>query len=138
MNDSKTPNDPQFDGEAMKVPTAPASLSSNSTSLRGHGFGLIIALLCLVLALLLGGLYLWYKATLDRPIVVSDPVRPTAEENNEPESTTAEAQMEAFEAVSSSNELPAIKADVESTSLDSLSTEINAIDAEIEAGAPQS
>ena len=57
----------------------------------------------------------------------------TAEENNEPESTTADAQVQALETVSTSNEIEAIEADIESTDLDELDAELEAIDAELDA-----
>ena len=48
-------------------------------------------------------------------------------------STTAEAQTEATETTSTSDEISAIEADIEATDLESLDAELNAIDAEIEA-----
>ncbi len=78
-------------------------------------------------------MYYWFTMMQSTPIVVPEVTRPTAAQNNEPESTTAEAQTEGMGVVSSSDELDAINADLESTNLESLDTELNAIDAELEA-----
>lgn len=90
----------------------------------------ILILLMLLLLLILGGLGYWYLS-LEEPAMIEEFTRPTAEENNEPESTTAEAQVETMQAVSTSDEIPAIEADLESTNLDSLDAEIQAIEAEL-------
>lgn len=95
--------------------------------------GLIIVLLFLVLLLILGGLYYW-STFMQQPVAVTpEPTRPTAEQNQEPESTTARARTENLDVISTSNELDAIEADVESTNLDDLDAELSAIDAEIDA-----
>lgn len=95
--------------------------------------GPILILLVALLIAVLAGMYYWLTVmqanTAIAPSVIS---RPTAAENNEPESTTAEAQVEMMQAVSSSDEINAIEADLESTNLDSLDAELNAIDAEME------
>ncbi|MFT5036624.1 MAG: hypothetical protein ACI9VM_000186 [Candidatus Azotimanducaceae bacterium] len=96
--------------------------------------GPILGLLIVVLVLILGGLYLWgntLKSDTPAPPVAVE--RPTPEENNEPESENAEAQVQATQAVSTSDELDAIVADLESTDLESLEAEMNAIEAELDA-----
>jgi hypothetical protein len=96
--------------------------------------GPVIALLIILLLAVLAGMYYWFSAQeKDTPVITNDRLRPTAEENKEPESTTAQAQVEALGVVSTSDEIPAIEADVESTNLDSLETELDAIEAEIDA-----
>jgi len=78
-------------------------------------------------------MYYWFL-TLESAEVEPAPIeRPSREENNEPESTTAEAQVDTMQAVSTSDEITAIEADVEATNLESLDAELNAIDAELEA-----
>ena len=57
--------------------------------------------------------------------------RPTAEMNNEPESTTAEARTGATDVVSTSDELDALQADIESTSFDDIDDGFTAIENEI-------
>ena len=96
--------------------------------------GPVLFLLVVLLIGILAGMYYWFivlQNQTSNPVAV--PVRPTAEQNNEPESTTAEAQVEALNTVSTSDELNAIEADLESTSLDGLEAELQAIEAELEA-----
>jgi len=125
---------PDFSNEKMKMPenavvqsTRPRSESSSIIN------GPLLITLAILLVLILGGMYYWFM-TLSTPAPTA-PVaeRPTAEQNNEPESTTAEAQTETTQAVSTSDELSAIEADLESTNLDAMDSEIQAIDAEMEA-----
>jgi cell division protein FtsN len=95
--------------------------------------GPLLVTLAALLILILGGMYYWLTA-LNAPAPVAPAVeRPTAVQNNEPESTTAEAQTETSQAVSTSDELPAIEADLEATNLESMETEMEAIDAEMKA-----
>ncbi len=95
--------------------------------------GPILVLLVVLLIAILGGMYRWF-VLLDNDIpAIPASLRPTALENNEPESTSAEARAEAMGVVSTSNEIPAIEADIESTELDSLESELNAIEAELDA-----
>ncbi|HEY0964838.1 MAG TPA: hypothetical protein VGE31_03505 [Candidatus Paceibacterota bacterium] len=96
--------------------------------------GPILMLLIVLLIAVLAGMYYWFSMLgRDLPITTPTALRPTAEQNNEPESATAEAQVEALNIVSTSDEIPAIEADVESTNLDSLEAELDAIEAEIDA-----
>jgi hypothetical protein len=95
--------------------------------------GPILVLLIILLIAILGGMYRWF-VLLDNEIpAIPAGLRPSAEENNEPESTSAEARAEAMGVVSNSNEIPAIEADIESTELSSLESELNAIEAELDA-----
>ena len=95
--------------------------------------GPILILLVVLLVSVLGGMYYWFTvARNNTPVISPSGLRPSASQNNEPESTTAEAQVEAMGVVSTSDEIPAIEADVESTNLDSLDSELNAIEAEID------
>lgn len=110
--------------------------TSNMSTEEGHRIsGPILVLLVMTLLMVLGLLYLWFatiqmRMTDDTTMTAT---RPTAEENNEPESTTAEAQAGSFQVVSNSDEIDAIDADLESTNLDALDAELNAIDAELNA-----
>ncbi|USN87378.1 MAG: hypothetical protein H6779_03100 [Candidatus Nomurabacteria bacterium] len=90
--------------------------------------------LTVLILVMLGLVVAWYLST--KPTGVADieivPARPTAEVNKEPESATAYAQVQSFGVMSTSDELSAIEADLESTNLDALVSELNAIEAELE------
>ncbi|MDA8596804.1 hypothetical protein N9L26_00525 [Candidatus Pacebacteria bacterium] len=120
--------------EELKMPAQ--TFTPREVSDKPSRMGVILGVLIVLLILILAGLYLW-GTTLKNDNAVVTPIteRPSAEENNEPESTTAEAQTETFTAVSTSDELSAIEADIESTNLDSLDAELTAIEAELEASA---
>lgn len=126
-----TPQAPDFSNEEMKMPeTAMAKMQAQKeTSVIN---GPLLAILAVLLVLILGGMYYWFM-TLNETTVPAETIRPSAEENNEPESTTAEAQAETMQAVSTSDEISAIEADLEATDLDSLDAEMQAIDAELDA-----
>ena len=96
--------------------------------------GPLLFSLVVLLLVILGGMYYWFSV-MQTPEPAPAPVveRPTAEENNEPESTTAEAQADTMLTTSPSDEIDAIESDIEATDLDSLDAELEAIDAELEA-----
>lgn len=123
---------PNFEGEKMKMPENTDAQSGGAKE-PGVVNGPLLLILALLLVLILGGMYYWFSTLTTNPPIDSITERPTAEQNNEPESTTAEAQVETMQAVSTSDEITAIEADVEATNLDSLDTELEAIDAELEA-----
>lgn len=115
---------PNFEGDEMR---RPADLDSTVANNRG----VIIGVLVVALISILIGLFLWYQA-MNKPLPVAEvPTRPTYETNQEPESTTAEAQVDSFTVMSTSDELGAIEADLESTNLDTLETELTQIDEEL-------
>jgi zona occludens toxin (predicted ATPase) len=130
MNPNNTPvNEPNFDGEEMKVPAtmqAVAETNPNTSLVSGP----ILILLFAILAALLGGIYYWYTILMSEPLTAI-PTRPTAEMNNEPESTTAEARTDATDVVSTSDELDALQADIESTRFDDIDDGFAAIETEI-------
>ena len=84
----------------------------------------------IVISILIGGVY-WYIQTHKPEIITTIPTRPTPETNKEPESPTAYAQVDSLNTISTSDELGAIEAYLESTNLDSLTREFNAIEAEL-------
>jgi len=129
MSEDHKINEPNFEGEEMKMPTevATAPAAENKNILNGP----IILLLFIILVAILGGLYYWYSIVKSTPIIQPTNNRPTAEQNNEPESINAEAQTQALDVVSTSDELDTIEADVSSTNLDNLDAELNALDAEL-------
>lgn len=101
---------------------------------HGPSLKVTLALLIGLLVLILVGLFLWGETLKETtPSIPNTSVRPTAEENDEPESNNAEADTQVLETVSNSDELAAIEADIGSTNLDTLDAEFNAIDAELEA-----
>lgn len=96
---------------------------------HGH-VGAILGVLIIVLILILGGLYLW-GSTLSTNENAARVERTIP--NNEPETPRANADRQILNTTSSSNELDAISADLESTNLDSLDAELNQIEAEMNA-----
>jgi flagellar basal body-associated protein FliL len=120
---------------------APEEFTLPEEAMRvSHGGGeaatlpIILGVIIVILVLILGGLYLWGSTLGPAPVTVDESARPTAEENNEPESNTADAQVQALETVSTSNELDAIEADLEATNLDAIDMEIGTIDGELGSG----
>lgn len=123
-------NQPNFEGEEMKNPT-PTNNFNSPEDATAKTKGPFIILLFVALALILAGLFYWYKTASVIPPPIITPERPTAEMNKEPETTTATAQVDSFSAMSTSDELNALEADLESTNLDSLEAELLQIDAEL-------
>ncbi len=133
MNEENEIQAPNFEGEEMKMPENTSVQTKEDTK---HSIinGPLLLILAFLLVAILAGMYYWFNV-LNKPVEpVPVPVeRPTAEENNEPESTTAEAETEVMEVTSTSDEITAIEADLEATDLDGLDAELQAIDAELEA-----
>lgn len=88
--------------------------------------GLIIGGAVAVLVLIGIGMYLWGSSL---PLSPQTPFNPP---NNEPETPRANADIQIFRTVSSSNELSSIEADLESTNLSSLDTELELIERDLE------
>lgn len=119
-------NDPMSGNVPMHMP---ASLTS-----RPHAhIGPILGVLVIMLALILGGLYLWGETLSTKvPVITPEPIV-----NNEPETPRAVADTQILETLSPSDDLDAIEADVNSTNFDSLDTDFTAIDTEINAASAQ-
>ncbi len=96
-------------------------------------FGIILSILIIVLMCILGGLYAWSEQLKKNTTIESTSTRPTLEQNNEPESTTAEARVETLSAMSTSDEIDAIEADLQSTLMEEevFEAELNNIEAEV-------
>jgi hypothetical protein len=90
--------------------------------------GPILLLLVFALVFILGGMFWWYSTIFNTPASEPVPLRPTAEQNNEPESTTAEARTANTAAVGTSDELSAIEADLASTNIETLEADFAAIE----------
>lgn len=128
--------EPNFEGDTMKLPTVSTHRAAPSTPTTSVLSLPIIILLVLILVAILGGFYYWYTLVMQEAAIVPPSERPSIEANNEPESTTAEARTATMDVVSTSDELPAIKADVTSTNLEDLDTEITPIETELNAALP--
>lgn len=124
---------PNVSDEEMKMPETAVTKSTETQSTAPLN-GIIIFILITLLVFILGGLYVWFtELTLQDSVTTQAVERPSAEMNNEPESTTAEAAVETQAALSTSDEIQAIEADLEATDLDGIDAELNAIDAELDA-----
>ena len=132
MNDEQNTQPNEVPEAEMKMPVGQANTDTNEPS----SIGILLGILIVILVLILGGLYLW-GTTLQNttvPAEVTAPAeRPTADENNEPESTNAEADAETLRAVSTSDEVNAIEADLEATDLEAIDRELDAIELELDA-----
>ena len=124
-------NEPNFAGEKMKMPTE-SNYQTGSEQATKETKGVFLIGMIAALVVILVGLIYWYLTAQTPVAVVETPLRPTAEMNKEPETTTATAQTESFGAMSTSDELGAIEADLESTNLDTLDSELIQIDTELE------
>jgi len=101
---------------------------------HSSALAIILGLLIIFLIVILGGLYLWSMYMAEpkpEPAVAVPESRPTAEENNEPESTNAEAEAETMSALSSSDEIAALEADIEGTLVDNVDADTAAVEAEL-------
>lgn len=123
--------EPNFEGMPMHLPDENQVPSTPSSS-AGVSTALITATLAIGALLIVGGFY-WYKSQQVAPTTTPPPLRPTLETNREPETPTATAQVESFGALSTSDEITTIEADLESTNLDTLDSELNDINAELRA-----
>lgn len=132
LNQETTPaSEPVSEEVKMPQSDVPVTEEAEEKPVRGP----VILLLGVLLLAVLVGLVLWFTNINQTPEPVPAPVeRPTDEENNEPESTTAEARTDNLETVSSSDEITAIEADLEATNIEALDAELEAIEAELEAG----
>jgi len=125
--------EPNFEGEEMRMPSeaTPIIPEEKEESILSAP---IIALLFLILAAILGGLFYWYTIVMSTPVTQPTiPPRPTAAQNTEPETTTANAQTGAMDVVSTSDEISAINADLSSTDLSSIETDLNTMDVNVDA-----
>ncbi len=127
--------EPNFEGEEMKIPDSMQQLNEDPTHTPVSPISTpILVVLTAILLLIFAGLAYWYYLITTLPINDAQTAnRPTLDTNLEPETTTATARTEALDVVSTSDELGAIEADIESTNLDDLDVEMNAIEAELNA-----
>ncbi len=123
---------PNFEGEKMKMPEN-TDLPPEETKSKSVINGPVLGMLTLLLILILGGMYYWFFTINKSPEIIPPSDRPTAEENNEPESNTAEAQVKINDVSGSSDEIGTLEADLDSTIIDTNITDLDIIDNEIEA-----
>jgi hypothetical protein len=131
---NETPTSPDIIGEEMKMPANSNVMPEPEEKAKVRGP--VILIIGLLLLAILAGLIMWFMNLMNQPTPTPAPApveRPTDEENNEPESTTAEAQTDNLEVVSTSDEISAIEADIEATDIEALDAELEAIEAELDA-----
>ena len=130
--------EPNFEGEEMRLPTVGTTRATAPTTTQSLLTWPIIILLFLILVAILGGLSYWYLL-VTKPEMLDTITRPTAEQNNEPESTTNEARAGFTDVISTSDEPDAIRADLESTQFEDINTLTAPIESELNAAvsAPQ-
>ncbi len=123
-NQSNTP----IDTEIMREPHEEIS------SPHQNGTSLVLGILIVVLVLVLGGLYVWGSQLVKN----ATPPPATIEErvNAEPETPRAQVDEIILNTVSTSDEISAIEADLESTNLDTFDNELIQIEAEMGATQP--
>lgn len=133
MNNKHPIQEPNFENEPMHIPTPRVNNVTATSTTPGLLSTPIIVLLFLILIAILAGFYYWYTLVMQDQIAPTVTTRPTEEQNNEPESTTAEARTGLMDVVSTSDELGAIAADAQSTNLEDLTSEITPIETDLEA-----
>lgn len=118
--------------EEMKVPEA-ARLQPEPGGDWGKRLVTVLSISIAFTLLALAGLYL-YDRFLTAPDAAEPaaPARPTAAENQEPESPTARAEVDTMQALSPSDNLSTIITDLENTNLNNLDAELTTIDNELE------
>ncbi len=88
----------------------------------------------LLFFLLILFLFAWFFINNQKPTqnsAFSERERPTRQQNQEPESNTAYAQVDSLNTLNSSDEIWAIEADLDSTDLSSLLLEVPALETEL-------
>jgi hypothetical protein len=124
-------NVPTFTKEELKMPRERFGEKIDQEQEPPSVAGIVLSILIVILILILGGLYMWgaeIQRALNTPEALPTNSRPTPAQNNEPESTNAEAAVESLNAMSTSNEIAPMQADLESTLIESGETNLNAID----------
>lgn len=129
---SEDPKKPNLEDVEMHLPEGELAIPTEEPGRLTNAP--ILILLGLLLLGVLAGLVWWYM-NLPTPGTATDTPRPTVEENNEPESTNAEAETSTINVLSTSDELGLIEADLDGTNLETLDAELSAIESELSATA---
>ena len=118
--------------EEMKLPSS-SPLSETDDRARGTHLLIILVTAIIVVLLMLGGLFAYdtLRQRSAEPSPSPTPSRPTAAENQEPESDTARAEVDTMQALSPSDQLSSIITDLENTRIDTIDAEIPAIESEL-------
>lgn len=127
MSDQQPIEKPNLDDVTMHMPESNGAAAKTTPGKRVAG-GPILLILVFILVLILGGMTWWYYNLTNPPVMPTEPIRPTAEQNNEPESTTAEARTQVAETFSTSDTLSAIEADLAGTDIAPLDADFAAIE----------
>lgn len=135
MEENKQAPQPNRIPEPIIAPDVPLKFPTEQSYVqqKDSHLGVVIVILVTILLMLLGGLYVWstYLTPKEPTIITPTVTRPTPEENNEPESTKAEAVVETLEVTSTSDNLSLIEADLMSTDIESIEADLVAIEAEL-------
>lgn len=130
MEEPKAKQPPHIDPRDLKMP---GEIFDDS---QPHTARWLLIALVFVLAAILIGLIVWMLSMQSQPAPVTpSATRPSAEENNEPESTTAEAAVDTLQAMSPSTEISSIEADLNATFINELDGDFADIEATFESGA---
>ena len=124
MNTIKEPN---FEGEEMKIPEGMKAPETFVEDTKPPTTGPILLVLTIIMVVIFAGLGYWYYLVMQTPIQPKVPVQPNLETNQEETTQTSTNQ----DSMSTSDELDAIEADIESTSLADLDTEMLSIENEL-------
>jgi len=131
MPKKETKNLPQIPDTELKMPEEYEDRATQEGSPSAVVPIILITLIVILIGILVG-LFFWGQSLKNQTQQeVPMATRPTAEENNEPESNNAEADVQTLQTLSTSDELNAIENDIESTNLDSLDAELSDIEAEL-------
>ncbi len=95
--------------------------------------GIVLGVLIVLLAIVLGGLYMWSQTFTAETNPTQTFVQSTTEQNDKPENTDAETNVSTPQPSNNSDELSAIENDLDNTNFDSLDAEMTSIEAELEA-----
>ena len=121
----KLPDVPKY---KLKLPVDTV-LETEETTRQFSAVPILLGVVALLVAIL-AGRYFWFVFEPNTPAEIENSSqRPTAEENDEPESTTAEARTDTLEAMSESINLDVIESDLSGTFIDPLDLQIGAIEA---------
>ena len=127
MNEEQQDNTIEQDEAGHTAPNTDTTTVSADHSIESHAaLGPIIAVLVLILVVILGGLYMWGSALTRTDITPAAPIN-TGLDNREPETPRTKADVQINSTLSSSDDLGAIKSDLESTELENLDQELDAI-----------
>jgi hypothetical protein len=122
----------EFSKEELKMPEE--RFGTVAPEEHSSFLAVFLGILILTLMLILAGLYMWSQDLQEKQapqIQAPTALRPTPEENNEPESNNAEAEVETTAALSTSDEISALEADIQASTIETLDSDVPAIEAEL-------